>query len=83
MTYSLSSSGSSSLGEKEESSNYYSKNPLGFYTCGKIGHLKRYCRASLSDMSLIRKATEEENLGRCFLAEARAISNMVSINLDK
>lgn len=37
------SGGSSSHEKKKETSNHYGKNPLRYYQCGNIGHIKRYC----------------------------------------
>ncbi|KAH0722849.1 hypothetical protein KY290_005508 [Solanum tuberosum] len=82
MSYSRYSGGSSLLGEKEEFPNYYDKKPLRCYHCGEVGHIKRYCQAKESNMTQ-KVAEEEEEWGKCLVAEARAIYAMISINLEK
>ncbi|KAH0722848.1 hypothetical protein KY290_005507 [Solanum tuberosum] len=82
MWYSRSSGGSSLLGEKEEFPNYYGKKPLRCYRCGEVGHIKRYCQAKESNMAQ-KIVEEEEEWGKCLVAEARAIYAMISINLEK
>ncbi|KAH0636544.1 hypothetical protein KY289_036459 [Solanum tuberosum] len=76
------SGGSSSPGKKEEPSNYYGKTPPRCYRCGNVGHIKRYCRAKESNMAQ-KVAEEEEEWGKCLVAEAQAIVVMVSINLER
>jgi len=70
------------LGEKEEFPNYYGKKPLRCYRCGEVGHIKRYCQAKESNMAQ-KIVEEEEEWGKCLVAEARAIYAMISINLEK
>ncbi|KAH0730190.1 hypothetical protein KY289_001378 [Solanum tuberosum] len=82
MPHSRSSGGSRSPREKKESYNYYSKKPLRCYCCGKVGLIKRYCRAEESNMAQ-KVAEEEEECEKCLVAEARAIDAMISINLEK
>jgi len=82
MSYSRYSGGSSLLGEKEEFPNYYGKKLLRCYRCGEVGHIKRYCQAKESNMTQ-KVAEEEEEWGKCLVAEARAIYAMISINLEK
>ncbi|KAH0752217.1 hypothetical protein KY285_005365 [Solanum tuberosum] len=82
MSYSRSSGGSSLLGEKEEFPNYYGKKLLRCYRCGEVGHIKRYCQAKESNMAQ-KIVEEEEEWGKCLVAEARAIYAMISINLEK
>ncbi|KAH0686113.1 hypothetical protein KY289_016867 [Solanum tuberosum] len=78
------SCGSSLPGKKEEPSNYYGKKLLRCYRCGKIGHIKRYCRAKESNMDQKVAAGEEEEEWEKFLvAEARTIDAMISINLER
>ncbi|XP_016498615.1 uncharacterized protein LOC107817324 [Nicotiana tabacum] len=81
-----SSSGSSSPGKKGESSSN-GKKPLKYYRCGKVGHIKRYCRAKECNIAQIKKVVEEEekeeDWGKCFTAETRAINAMASINFER
>uniref|UniRef100_M1BZJ6 Uncharacterized protein n=1 Tax=Solanum tuberosum TaxID=4113 RepID=M1BZJ6_SOLTU len=85
MLHSRSSGDSSFPEKKEESSNYYGKKPLRYNQCGKIGYIKRYCRAKESNMpqKVTKEEEEEEEWEKCLVAEARAIDAMVSINLEK
>ncbi|KAH0754089.1 hypothetical protein KY290_024359 [Solanum tuberosum] len=82
MSHSRSSDASSSLRKKEESSNYSGKKPLRCYRCGKVGHIKRYCRAKESNIDQ-KVVEEEEEWGKCLVDEARAIDVMISIDLER
>ncbi|KAH0754091.1 hypothetical protein KY290_024361 [Solanum tuberosum] len=75
MSHSRSSGASSSLRKKEKSSNYSGKKPLRCYCCGEVGHIKRYCRAKESNMDQ-KVAEEEEEWGKCLVAETRAIDDV-------
>ncbi|XP_019261927.1 PREDICTED: uncharacterized protein LOC109239789 [Nicotiana attenuata] len=50
-------------------------------------HIKRYCRAKESNMAQTKKAAEEkekeEDWGKCFAAETRAIDAMASTNFER
>ncbi|XP_059284866.1 uncharacterized protein LOC132038166 [Lycium ferocissimum] len=72
MTHSQFHEGSSSSRQKEDSSNHYGKKYIKCYRCGKIEHIKRYCQNKESNMAQVEKAAEEEeeDWGRCFVAEA-------------
>ncbi|XP_059318720.1 uncharacterized protein LOC132069373 [Lycium ferocissimum] len=74
----------SSSPEKEgESTNNYKKT-LKCYRCGKIGHIKRYCQTKESNMAQVEKAAEEEeDAGRCFVAEAGVVDALASFNFER
>jgi len=70
------------LGNEGESTNNYKT--LKCYQCGKIGHIKRFCRTKESNMAQTEKVVEgEEDWGKCFVAETRAIDAMTSINFER
>ncbi|KAH0702541.1 hypothetical protein KY285_016819 [Solanum tuberosum] len=75
-------SGSIPLGKEGESTNNYKT--LKCYRCGKIRHMKRFFRTKESNMAQTEKVVEEEeDWGKCFVAETRAIDAMTSINFER
>lgn len=58
MSHSWSSGGSRPL---EEYSNNYSNKSLKCYRCGKVGHMKSYCRATESNITHTKTVMEEED----------------------
>jgi len=64
-----SQSNSGPNGVSGESSNItFSKKSFKCYRCGKIGHIKRFCRAKLQESNVADKIVEEEDWGKCFVA---------------
>ncbi|XP_060186750.1 uncharacterized protein LOC132616160 [Lycium barbarum] len=74
--------GSSSPRQKEESSNN-GKKIIKCYRCGEVGHIKRFCRAKESYMAQTERAPEEEDWGRCFIAETRVVDALASLNFER
>ncbi|KAH0636993.1 hypothetical protein KY289_036908 [Solanum tuberosum] len=74
-------SGSIPLGKEGESTNNYKT--LKCYRCGKIKHIKIFYRTKESNMAQTEKVVEEEDWGKCFVAETRAIDAMASINVER
>ena len=79
MPQSRSLGGSRSPRENDESSNYYGKKSFKCYCCGEVGHIRKYCRAKEGNMDQ-KVSEEEEEWGKCLVAEARIIDVMISIN---
>lgn len=79
------SRGSSLPGKKEKFfNNYYSKKHLKYYRCGKVGHIRRYFRATESNMVQTEKVVEEEEYWRrCLTIESQAIDVLAFINFKR
>ncbi|XP_059294724.1 uncharacterized protein LOC132047737 [Lycium ferocissimum] len=74
--------GSSLPRQKEEYSNN-GKKTIKCYRCGEVGHKKRFCRAKESYMAQTERAPEEEDWGRCFVAETRVVDALASLNFER
>ena len=76
-------SNSSPSGIHGESSNTTSnKKIFKCYRCDKTGHIKRFCRVKLRESNVADKIEEEEDWGKCFVAETKSVDALASINFE-
>jgi len=73
---------SQSNSSPSEISGESSKKIFKCYRCGKIGHIKRFCRAKLQESNVADKIVEEEDWGKCFMAETKYVDALASINFE-
>ncbi|KAM1031938.1 hypothetical protein ACFX2I_035575 [Malus domestica] len=69
----------------KESFNQRDKRPLKCHRCGKLGHIQKFCRVKMSEGNVAEtngnsrissNSEDEENWGKCFLAETSTIDAM-------
>ena len=59
-----------------------SKKIFKCHRCGKMGHVKRFCRAKLQESNVADKIVEEEDSGKCFVTETKYVDALASINFE-
>ena len=52
------------------------------YRCGKTRHINRFCQVKLRESNVADKIEEEEDWGKCFVAETKFVDALASMNFE-